>query len=139
MSHMKTVAVWGVIGVLGAFSFAAVALRRGESVNAVWLVTAAVCVYLIAYRFYSKFIAEKVIGLDDSRQTPAERHRRVMSACGLPPINGGVSNASSIGFVRHSSAPLMGVSFPSASRLASAPSASPYCTTSSMVRRGLGF
>src|SRR6267378_3316859 len=49
-------------------------LGRGESVNAVWLVTAALIVYFIAYRFYSKFIAERVLRLDDSRQTPAERH-----------------------------------------------------------------
>ena len=74
MGFTKSVAIWGGIALLGAFSFAAIALRRGESVNAVWLVTAAISVYLIAYRFYSKFIAEKVIGLDDSRQTPAEKH-----------------------------------------------------------------
>ncbi len=72
--NLKSVALWGGIAIIGAFSFAALALRRGETVNAVWLVTAAVAVYLIAYRFYSKFIAEKVLGLDDSRQTPAERH-----------------------------------------------------------------
>jgi carbon starvation protein CstA len=74
MGSIKTMVTWGGVAVLGAFSFAAIALNRGEAVNAVWLVTAAVCVYLIAYRFYSKFIAEKVIGLDDSRQTPAWRH-----------------------------------------------------------------
>ena len=55
-------------------SAAALALGRGENVSAVWLVTAAVCVYFIAYRFYSKFIANKVLRLDDTRQTPAERH-----------------------------------------------------------------
>ena len=59
---------------MGAFSFAALALGRGENVSAVWLVTAAVCVYFIAYRFYSKFIADKVLRLDDTRPTPAERH-----------------------------------------------------------------
>ena len=59
---------------IGAFSFAALALGRGESVNAVWLVTAALSVYFIAYRFYSKFIAEKVLRLDDVRPTPAVRH-----------------------------------------------------------------
>jgi carbon starvation protein len=57
-----------------AFSFAALALGRGESVNSVWLVTAALTVYLIAYRFYSKFIADKVLRLDPSRPTPAVRH-----------------------------------------------------------------
>src|SRR5450631_1524107 len=66
--------LWPLIAIVGAFSFAALALGRGENVSAVWLVTAALCVYLIAYRFYSKFIAEKVLRLDDTRQTPAERH-----------------------------------------------------------------
>jgi len=66
--------LWPVIAIVGAFSFAALALGRGESVNAVWLVTAALSVYLIAYRFYSKFIAEKVLQIDPSRPTPAVRH-----------------------------------------------------------------
>src|SRR5215471_11050205 len=66
--------IWGAIGALGAFAFAGIALNRNEPISAAWLVTAAICVYLIAYRFYSKFIAEKVVQLDDSRVTPAERH-----------------------------------------------------------------
>jgi carbon starvation protein len=66
--------LWPAIAIIGAFSFAALALGRGESVNAVWLVTAALSVYLIAYRFYSKFIAEKVLQVDPSRPTPAIRH-----------------------------------------------------------------
>jgi carbon starvation protein len=66
--------VWPVLAVLGAISFGALALNRGEAVSAIWLVTAALCVYLIAYRFYGKFIAEKVAGLDDTRVTPAHRH-----------------------------------------------------------------
>jgi carbon starvation protein len=74
MDKIRSVAVWGFVALLGAFSFAALALNRGETVNAVWLVTAALCVYLIAYRFYSKFIAEQVLRLDDSRVTPAVRH-----------------------------------------------------------------
>jgi carbon starvation protein len=74
MGKLSSWALWGLVALLGAFSFAALALKRGESVNAVWLVTAAICVYLIAYRFYSKFIAEKVLRLDDSRMTPAVRH-----------------------------------------------------------------
>jgi carbon starvation protein len=56
---------------VGAVSLAYVALERGESINAVWVVAAAVCVYLISYRFYSRFIARRVMGLDRSRQTPA--------------------------------------------------------------------
>jgi carbon starvation protein len=65
--------IWITISALGAFSLATVALHRGETINALWLVTAAICVYLVAYRFYSKFIAEKALGLDDSRVTPAVR------------------------------------------------------------------
>jgi carbon starvation protein len=74
MNRIASVVVWPLIAIIGAFSFAALALNRGESVSAVWLVTAALSVYLIAYRFYSKFIAEKVLGLDDRRMTPAYRH-----------------------------------------------------------------
>jgi len=74
MSKMMSLLVWPGIAVLGAASFAALALGRGESVNAVWLVTAGLTVYLIAYRFYSKFIADRVLRLDDSRPTPALRH-----------------------------------------------------------------
>jgi len=74
MNKLASILVWGVLAAVGAFAFAALALGRGESVNAVWLVTAALIVYFIAFRFYSKFIAERVLRLDDSRQTPAERH-----------------------------------------------------------------
>jgi carbon starvation protein CstA len=74
MNKIASILLWPVIAIVGAFSFAALALGRGENVSAVWLVTAAVCVYFIAYRFYSKFIADKVLRLDDTRQTPAERH-----------------------------------------------------------------
>ena len=66
--------IWGVLAAVGGFALATFSLKRGESVNAVWLVTAALAVYFIAYRFYSKFIAERVLRLDDTRQTPAERH-----------------------------------------------------------------
>src|SRR5258705_4167240 len=74
MNRVGSLLLWPVIAIVGAGSFAALALGRGENVSAVWLVTAAVCVYFIAYRFYSKFIADKVLRLDDTRQTPAERH-----------------------------------------------------------------
>jgi hypothetical protein len=73
MNKLASILVWGVLAAVGAFAFATLALGRGESVNAVWLVTALI-VYFIAYRFYSKFIAERVLRLDDARQTPAERH-----------------------------------------------------------------
>ncbi|AOK62608.1 carbon starvation CstA family protein [Burkholderia ubonensis] len=74
MNRLASILLWGALSAVGAFALATVALRHGESVNAVWLVTAALIVYFIAYRFYSKFIAERVLRLDDTRQTPAERH-----------------------------------------------------------------
>jgi carbon starvation protein len=65
--------LWTAIAALGAGAFAVIALRRGEAVNAAWLLIAAVCTYLVAYRFYSRFIAANVFGLDAARRTPAER------------------------------------------------------------------
>ncbi|MGL5633034.1 MAG: carbon starvation CstA family protein [Azovibrio sp.] len=73
MEKTKNWWVWLLVALLGAGSFAILALSRGEHVNAVWMVLAAVSCYSIAYRFYSKFIAEKVFELDDRRMTPAER------------------------------------------------------------------
>src|SRR6201997_1677488 len=70
----QTKALWTGIAVLGAVSFAIVALNRGESVNAAWLVVAAVCVYFVAYRFYGLFVARRVLGVDGERPTPAYRH-----------------------------------------------------------------
>src|SRR5438552_4565059 len=66
--------LWVGVAVLGAVSFALVALNRGEAVNAAWLVVAAVCVYFIAYRFYGLFVANRVLGVDAARPTPAQRH-----------------------------------------------------------------
>jgi len=65
---------WLGVAIVGAFALATVALGRGESVSALWVVVAAVCCYLIAYRYYSLFLAYRVLGLDDKRQTPAWRH-----------------------------------------------------------------
>src|SRR5208283_3221597 len=74
ISSIRTKLLWaGVIGV-GTIAFGVVALSRGESVNAAWLVIAAVCIYFVAYRFYALFIARKVLGVDPMRQTPAYRH-----------------------------------------------------------------
>jgi carbon starvation protein len=74
ISSIRTKLLWaGVIG-LGTIAFGVVALSRGESVNAAWLVIAAVCIFFIAYRFYALFIARKVLGVDPTRQTPAYRH-----------------------------------------------------------------
>ena len=66
--------LWTAVVALGAVSFAIVALTRGEPVNAAWLVIASVCTYFIAYRFYGLFIANKVLGINAARQTPAYRH-----------------------------------------------------------------
>ncbi len=73
MSKSARVAVWIAVGIGGAFSVATIALHRGEEINAMWLVIAAVCSYAIGYRFYSKFIAARVLSLDALRATPAER------------------------------------------------------------------
>jgi carbon starvation protein CstA len=74
MKRLTSQLGWAALSLVGAVSLAYVALNRGESINAVWVVAAAVCVYLIAYRFYSKFIATKVVGLDPTRQTPAYKY-----------------------------------------------------------------
>src|SRR5437660_675729 len=74
MNKLTSMVVWVAVAIAGAFAFAALALGRGESVNAAWLVTAALSVYFIAYRFYGKFIADRVLQLDDARVTPAVRH-----------------------------------------------------------------
>src|ERR1700680_469253 len=75
---MKKIArhiAWGVISVAAAFFVAGIAIDRGEPVNSMWLVLAAVCTYLVGFRFYGKFIAAKVMVLNDKRATPAERLR----------------------------------------------------------------
>src|SRR5438094_7974665 len=65
--------LWAAIIGLGAVSFGIVALKRGESVNAMWLLIAALCIYFIAYRFYALWIANRVLGVNAARQTPAYR------------------------------------------------------------------
>jgi carbon starvation protein len=66
--------IWLAIAILGAAALGKIALQRGESLNAIWFVIAAACCYLVAFRIYSAFIAARVLTLDDSRATPAERH-----------------------------------------------------------------
>jgi len=65
--------IWVIVAIIGAVSFGILAVSKGEHVNAVWLVLAAICVYSIAYRFYSLFIATKVFELNPRRLTPAHR------------------------------------------------------------------
>ncbi len=66
---------WALVAVLAAFAIGTIAFERGEPVNSLWLVAAAASVYVLGYRFYAKFIAAKVMMLDDARATPAERLR----------------------------------------------------------------
>ena len=73
MNRLAALLLWGGISALGAAAFGVLALSRGEPVNAAWLLTAAVCTYAVGYRFYSRFLATRVFGLDDRRATPAER------------------------------------------------------------------
>jgi carbon starvation protein len=71
MNQLLSKLGWLALAILGACSLAYIALQRGESVNAVWIVIASVCIHLIAYRFYSLYIADTVLSLDASRMTPA--------------------------------------------------------------------
>ena len=71
MNKIVSIGIWGLISLLGAWCFGVLALHTGESISAVWIVVAAVCIYAIAYRYYSKYIAHKVLELDDNRATPA--------------------------------------------------------------------
>ena len=64
---------WLALALAGAVAWGVLALHRGETISAAWLVLAAVGTYLLGYRFYSRFLAEKVFGLNDRRATPAER------------------------------------------------------------------
>jgi carbon starvation protein len=71
--NVRSVIIWSLVAILGAVAWGVLALARGESIGAVWLVFAAVCSYAIAYRFYARFIVKRVLKADDTRATPAER------------------------------------------------------------------
>ncbi|MGB8914305.1 MAG: carbon starvation CstA family protein, partial [Candidatus Sulfotelmatobacter sp.] len=73
MNKTVTILGWGTAAVLGAAAVGAVAVHRGEPINALWLVVAATCCYALGYRFYSTFIATRILALDGLRATPAER------------------------------------------------------------------
>src|SRR5512147_676099 len=66
--------VWFLLALAGAWAYAALALRRGEPLNSAYILVAALCSYAIGYRFYSKWIAARVLALDDRRATPCEVH-----------------------------------------------------------------
>lgn len=74
MSNIRRHLAWAGVALLGAAALAVVALSRGEAISALWVVVAAVCVYLIGYRYYSLFLARDVLGLDATRQTPAWKY-----------------------------------------------------------------
>ena len=73
MNRVLSSVMWVAIALLGAVGFGFLALSRGETISAGWLVVAGVCTYVVAYRFYSRYLAFNVCGLDDRRATPAER------------------------------------------------------------------
>src|SRR5437016_12856227 len=73
MGKFAKILIWVAVAATGALSLGTVALRRGEAISALWLVAAALCTYALGYRFYSKFVAAKVLALDAMRATPAER------------------------------------------------------------------
>ncbi len=73
MRKLTVRVVWLLVAVVGAVALSVIANQRGEHINSLWLVAAAVCTYALAYRFYSAFIAARVMALDDRRATPAER------------------------------------------------------------------
>ena len=74
MTRLVSHIAWVALALLGAFALGTVALQRGEPINALWIVVAASAIYLVAYRYYSLFIADKVMGIDPLRATPAVRN-----------------------------------------------------------------
>ncbi len=75
MRRIAALILWVLVAAGGAVALGIIARGRGEPINSLWLIAAAVCTYAIAYRFYSAWIAARVMGLDDRRATPAERLR----------------------------------------------------------------
>jgi carbon starvation protein len=81
MTSIRAKLAWTGVAILGAVSLGIVALSRGETINAAWLVSAAICSYLLSYRFYALFIAERVLRLDPKRPTPAQRFNDGLDYC----------------------------------------------------------
>src|SRR5260370_17492321 len=73
MRRFARILIWLTVAIAGAGALGAIAVHRGEPLNAIWFVIAAVCCYLVAYRLYSAFIAARLLVLDDTRATPSER------------------------------------------------------------------
>ena len=74
MKRLMSIVAWTVVALAGAGAMAAIAFHRGEPLNAIWFVLPRDAVTCSAYRFYSAFIAARLLTLDDTRATPAERH-----------------------------------------------------------------
>ncbi|MDD4871466.1 MAG: carbon starvation CstA family protein [Kiritimatiellae bacterium] len=74
MKKILSVLLWTALSILGAGSVAIMAFSQGEKINALWFITATVCVFMVSYRFHSKWLAAKVLTLDDTRATPAYTH-----------------------------------------------------------------
>ena len=75
MKRVLAYVAWAAVALAAAFCLAGLALHRGEPINSIWLLLAASCIYLLGFRFYGKFIAARVMALNDQRATPAERLR----------------------------------------------------------------
>src|SRR5579872_7003068 len=75
MKKLLSFLLWGAIAAVAAIALGAIALYRGEHIDSIWLVLAAVCTYALGFRFYAKFISARVMALNDKRATPAERLR----------------------------------------------------------------
>ena len=73
MNNLLKNSIWVLVAALGAAAVGGIALNRGESINTLWFITAALCIYAIAYRFYAAWIAATVLAVDATRATPAER------------------------------------------------------------------
>jgi carbon starvation protein len=74
VKRISQILLWTVLSVVAAIALATIAFHRGEAISATWFVLAAACSFLVAYRFYSAFIAAKLLALDNTRATPSERH-----------------------------------------------------------------
>jgi carbon starvation protein len=73
MKSIGSIIIWSLISLLGAGALGYMALQNGETINAAWLLVAAFCCYAVGYRFYSRFVSQRVFALDDRRSTPAHR------------------------------------------------------------------
>ena len=73
MRFLARILIWLAVALGGAASLAVIAVRRGEPISAIWIITAALCSYAVGYRFYSRFVAVKLLAIDPRRATPAER------------------------------------------------------------------